>query len=327
MGGELLGDFSWEVFEAGYEWDPWLCTGPKSDAALIPAFVLGYPSRRYAPLRRYPALFREFAAVTPTQEGILLFANEFGNLREQPLLRDPEGARDSSWSVGGETYAVWRREIFDMRHVVTLWDMVQRGDVDGLSRQIRWDKDERWGKDLVLFDSHPELKPKRKPKPPDERARKLIAFGGGIPESWRHASGQEHFVGPAIDYIQQVTNRDLEGGVSPKLDGGARGGHPTLRYVPNSLSGALWLQVAEAISGKKIYRICEVCGRAFEVRPETTRSDRVYCRAACRTRAYRTRQDKARQMYAAGKTLRAIAKELGSDIETVKKWVTDPDER
>ena len=55
---------------------------------------------------------------------------------------------------------------------------------------------------------------------------------------------------------------------------------------------------------------------------EDKRADSTFCGNACRQRAYRARQKRARELRGGGASLRDIARELGSNITTIKGWVT-----
>jgi hypothetical protein len=96
---------------------------------------------------------------------------------------------------------------------------------------------------------------------------------------------------------------------------------PPLHLVPSTLLGALWVQLAEAVSGDKVLHQCQACRRWFELSPETNRISRVYCSDACRSRAYRSRKERARELAAAGTPIRKIARMLDSDEQTVAGWV------
>jgi hypothetical protein len=97
---------------------------------------------------------------------------------------------------------------------------------------------------------------------------------------------------------------------------------PKLHIVPTNLHGAMWLQLAQALEDNKSYRRCKICSRWFELSPETgARTSRHYCSDACRSRAYRSRKERARKLHAKGTAIRKIAEELGSNVETVKKWI------
>jgi predicted nucleic acid-binding Zn ribbon protein len=89
----------------------------------------------------------------------------------------------------------------------------------------------------------------------------------------------------------------------------------------HTLLDAMKLQLAEAIVLAKSYRDCEHCGKPFEVTPQVNRADRVYCSDNCRVKAYQRRRKQAIKMREDGDTLREIAKVLGSDMSTIKKWV------
>lgn len=95
-----------------------------------------------------------------------------------------------------------------------------------------------------------------------------------------------------------------------------------LCFQPSSLASALWLQVAEAIDGEKSFLRCEFCGKAFTV-TEEKRADSAFCGNACRQRTYRARQKRARELHGGGASLRDIARELNSNITTIKGWVTE----
>jgi hypothetical protein len=126
---------------------------------------------------------------------------------------------------------------------------------------------------------------------------------------------------PALAFVHQQVNEHLAGAVTPRLEYDGENGGQYVELLPQNLLAALWLQFALAVAGDKDYRDCEVCATPFEVSLDAARADRVFCSNACRSKAYRQRQEKARRLYVEGKTARAIAKELGSDLATVKKWI------
>lgn len=112
-----------------------------------------------------------------------------------------------------------------------------------------------------------------------------------------------------------------------------------LKFEPNSLLGAVWLQFALAISGDKHYRQCPGCQNFFEVSPSVRRDDtsqpeegddsrkrrkrvdRSHCDNACRSSAYRQRKAKAKRLHGQGLEIDEIAGELDTNPEQIKKWV------
>jgi hypothetical protein len=81
------------------------------------------------------------------------------------------------------------------------------------------------------------------------------------------------------------------------------------------------MQFANAVEGGKEYRRCDTCKTWFEASAHA-RAGAKFCRNACRFRAYRIRQAKAREFYAQGVTVSDIATRLNSDDETVKGWLS-----
>src|SRR5262249_24513936 len=102
----------------------------------------------------------------------------------------------------------------------------------------------------------------------------------------------------------------------------SRRGHPALSYYCPSLLSAVLLQFATAVNENVGHGRCRECGTWFVVAPNAFRSSRMFCSTGCRSKAYRERQVRARQMYTAQKSFEEIAKELDSDVATIKKWVT-----
>ena len=125
----------------------------------------------------------------------------------------------------------------------------------------------------------------------------------------------------AISEMEQTIANELEGRLRVKFAQDRQVGGFALQIAPVSLVGALWLQLAEAISGGKKHRACLDCGTWFEVTPEKNRESRLYCKEACRSRAYRARKEKAQALAAVGKTAKEIAKELDVDLKSVKVWL------
>src|SRR5262249_22046787 len=96
-------------------------------------------------------------------------------------------------------------------------------------------------------------------------------------------------------------------------------GKTFLRDLPRNLLGAIYLQFAHAIQGGRQSRRCQQCNTWFEL--ARGRTDRSYCSNACRTRTHRERQQRAREMHAKRIPLPKIARELETDLATVKNWI------
>lgn len=301
--------FIWNVLPGGYRWtDAETVEGEKPGRYLVESWDIPEGSKRYQPLRLYPALFRTFADITPEEDDILLFANEYGRLTAPgemlivPSERSPrEGTLDA-----GEPLSLWVSEIADMNQALTLWDMAQDRDVTGLSDFIHWSGNS------VHYDSGPGL----------ERTTRTVAH---LDEEPRLIGILLHgdLVTPALFQVQHVVNQHLEGRLSPKVLWDTDYTHLNLHFMPESLIGALWLQFAQAIDGNKTYRRCDECRAWFELSPEVARTTKRFCSNACRVKAYRERKAAARQLHSEGVDIEEIANRLDSDPETVAGWVPD----
>ena len=97
-----------------------------------------------------------------------------------------------------------------------------------------------------------------------------------------------------------------------------------LRIVPKNLLGAMWLQYARSIDGKKDYRQCRQCGKWFELSLEANRPTRLFCEDACRYKFYRERIAAAQKLHFEGVTTEAIAQRLETDTATVEGWIVRP---
>jgi hypothetical protein len=290
------------------------------------------PSRWYAPLQDEPALFRTFAYTPATKEGILEFASRFGMLgspaevgTDLPPIMDQSGF---CCCVTAEPLAAWMAQIFSMRQAVGLWDMAIARDVAGLAELIFCRGD------AVQYQPKPAwfLPTRVAEEPPEdggewlEAAQPLILHRDhwSVEYFWRLPNVA--LVEAAVVAVEAIANRHLQDAASIRLVADLGTGCPAVRHVPGSLAGALWLQFAEAASARKRFRTCKECGRWFEIPLRGARISREYCSNACRSRAYRGRQERARQLYAEGKSFKEIAREFDTDVRTVKKWVASSKE-
>jgi hypothetical protein len=301
MVGTFL-DFEWSVEDGGYRWFPlprskvelsepplWADEAGPEVKVLAVTKPTCHPGKPYQPLQKYDALFRTFANLDTSEEAIVSFADRYGRLtdcREHPLEfeeRCRQADQDSDARLCGETYPFWCDEIETMRRTVSLWDLIQKGDLNGLSKHIRWEKQ---GTELsVFYDSHPDQPVDSRPDNA-ERIRIASGISGDLSRQYR----LNDLVLPAQTYLQGVVNEKLARGVISQLLPAPETRQLTLYHVPRDLLGALWLQFARAMSGNKEYRVCKECGEWFEVSPERSRTTRQFCSDACKSKAYRGRR-------------------------------------
>jgi hypothetical protein len=291
-------------------------------------------TRWYEPFQDEPALFRKFADMPPSPEYILQFANEYGNLGEFERELGPGETSLGMRIVKAEPLIGWVGMIRSMRQAVSLWDLAMDGDMEALEERMFWEENlvvyrppslskllgahqDRWNfwigieppdPHVELFDDRYVLRNSE-----HDQSQSVRLFGD--------------IVAAALFTVQRIINPWLIGdpdrrGPFLRLDMEIESKRPRLRHWPSNLATALWLQFATAVSENRRYHLCKECGRWFEVPRRGGRISREYCSNSCRTIAYRGRQEKARQLHSEGKPLKEIAQELGSDVKTVKGWIS-----
>jgi hypothetical protein len=263
---------------------------------------------RYDPIKRESALFRIFANTPATKEAILEFANQYGLLysvgAKVELERD--GRKLDSW---GTPYTDWRNNILALRHWIKVWDFIADRDSRGLAQyerrlpELAQIEDEISGGGLTVQSLIGDLRDTR-----------------GLDRKQRLAAAKQ-----ALSFA--VLESPLVASMRFNLKNDAAPGslHPRLRA--EHLVTALWMQFALAIVENKEYRRCKHCQKPYELAPDVARTNRDYCSHTCRLKAYRKRQKDAMRLHKKGKTLRAIADELESDVKFVRGWIAAAKEK
>ena len=345
--------FRWQPPVTGHRWalarpvtDLWSVAREKAQVLCprngFPMFWKYYGKEEsiYEPLEVASGLFRELAAIDPSTEGILPFADRYGPLTPGRLFV-PEGNRESfpkpprpsspsyepvrpinsgdvnqqEWSghwvlrgaVMGDSLEDWQGNIRDLKALVGLWDAFGR-------------KDRRLIENVVQFDWDGK---KRLVRLIDEGGREL-----DDPVLWDQPSSVSLTLQKAAQHalLRALTSRTTNGS-SISLHRAESPHHTKLAIVPRSLRDAIWLQFALAVIGHKKYGACDVCGKPYEISPQVARTNRTLCSAACKARAHRQRRDRALKLDSEGRTPKQIAKQVGSQLSTVQKWLTEAKEK
>lgn len=286
MSADLL-QFQWDVSRSGYKIVLGRFLGSQSeiDEPILTDGVgigTGYERKTYFPLK-HSALFCKFAELDNNGQAILNFANVYGFLRndtrqlrlsDQPTITS-DGRRGHL--VGyGESLNSWIHAIDTMKPAVTLWDMAQNRDEEGLSKIIKWVSDDR-----VLYENVVN----------GMFTGTTIADKSDNPDVFGRFRGVGDLITPAKYCLQKMVNKELTESASPKLLWENNVPHRLgLYFAPSSLIGALWLQFAEAIGRNKEFKRCRECNGLFDVSGPGSRKDREFCRPACKTRAHRKKR-------------------------------------
>ena len=366
MDGELY-QCSWPVPASGYRWEQILPASvhmdkeyanewfnDDDDSILLQiirgemfCYLVENPSEgslfdvpAYNPFAVRPHLFRTFADTDPTPRAILDFASRYGWLGAGTSIkaRDHKPRTRRRTALVGESYGTWVRQIALMRDMVRLWDLCGAGNIEALSRHIRWDSEKV--KVKVIYQSQPSRSAEDLATPVYARPHELLSYR-------RHHEtiaeiGPKILIGPIQDqesfeferltpgdvllpallYLQRQINKHLEASAEPRMLWDLAGIRLNLRFLPSYLLSMLWMQFACEVSGKVAFRECGSCQRWVRIGPDAARTSRLYCSNACRMRGLRDRQRAARALRSEGKSIEAIADELNSDAETIKKWVS-----
>jgi hypothetical protein len=299
--------------------------------ALVPAEASPVAGAGASPLRPEPdaALFRNFAELRPDKASILAFANRHGNLGVGHDLRPATSTESVGGSpMRGTLLVTWQHQISDMQRLVGLWDLLRAGDSQRLAAHIRWQETAKRGAS-VHFHSDADGGRGGGPALGFQRTKALIASCDTRPELLAEFEAGDP-VAPAWAYLQQdldlhlrhVAGWDGADMLAAVAAWDPKRGRPALRFEAPTLLAAIWVQLADAIGNDRTFGRCQGCGRWFEVGFDAARTHRRTCSNACRSRSHRERQERARRLHAAKKTFAEIAAELGSNLATIKKWIT-----
>jgi hypothetical protein len=295
-----LSRFVWPVSKKGYSW----LNAENGDVYLRD---WGYYSdhTHYLPLE-VSGLYRAFAETHMTYVGVWSFVQRYGLL-----------GGFAHHMAYDEPFKIWLREILRMRQAVLLWDAATARDMATLKRYIKWD-----GANAVWY-RHPVSRIPKFARDMPELFETLISRKGS--ETYWEDPFQSltpgDLIKPALFYVQNEVNASLERTVVPSLLWDPNHLAMKLRLSPGTLLGCLWLQFADSIDNNTLYRECLHCGTPFAVGPGTARMTKLFCSNACRSKNYRERQAKAQRLHAEGRALGDIARELDTDVDTVRAWI------
>jgi hypothetical protein len=314
-------EFRWPVRDCGYCWfrgkrgaspDTPIETLPKDRAGgelmLMPAATCAETER--FPLKEHSGLFALFAEVQSTAD-ITVFANRYGLLGlsshgreavalppwphpepsplversafQRVLVKADDLARGAF--VRCEWFSDWHTEIANMTLAINAWHSVRS-----------WTEGGRIPKPRHWVPTHWKIDDVSTPATVKARGRSLI-------EELISTVFKEHGVA--------WTTATVSGG--------------RVHLLPRNLLGAMWLQLADAVAENKELRRCEssTCERKWFVTPDPygPRADATFCSDPCRHKAYRERKAKARALATRGATPREIAKQVNTEIDTVRGWI------
>ena len=260
---EVLNDpfvFRWTVNLSGYEW----AEGADRKLRLFPIFVPGAGGRLLYPPER--GLFREFAALSPTRDAILEFAEKYGDLFCSWNMMHTRVSHGSL--AGGTSLERWKAKIGDMRDLVDIWEQIQDQQrhrelnkiIVRTGNAICY---QRGGTDVTLA-----------------RGEDLNRFN------------PKDVVLPARCALQWEINRRLSDTETPTLTVAhlalTRDNRPRMVFRPSNLLADMWVRFAQMIAGEFRLKQCAVCNEYFQVGPGGRRQHTETCSPRCRKQKSRT---------------------------------------
>lgn len=285
-------EFTWNVARCGYRWvtqsgERYLCA---VDALEMPGGrdLLNRDQQTHRPLERHTGLFREFAALRPTEAQVLTFADRYGLLERGSNLECD--TRFGRVAVHGEKLEDWKKEIMAMKAAVTLWDAISRGRKEklaGFRRQFKL-------RSLPL------------------EVQRRLHLDKDDPAMAAHSAVQRE---TDARLIRHVVSRLVFAGDQPRLQ---------VCLAPQNLLGAMWLQFAASVDALKTFLKCAQCGAPFEISRSPTTGKRIdarFCSVRCRVNHNRGKKRQAHRLSEAGRSEREIARELKTRLRTIKGWL------
>jgi hypothetical protein len=241
----------------------------------------------YRPGEERTALYRTFAGLEPTPRSVLRFANRFGQLGQTGDVRS--------------FFDAWAGHIAWMRQLVALANALG---------------DDAAGIRTVLGPiAREDLRAVA------ERRRSAIAavrVASLTDDEYAH-------IGLARILLALLGSGGLLSGLSLASGRDPRTGRRVVGFTHDDLAGFLLFQFARAWLGDWQLRRCDGCGKWFRLLPAVNRANRTSCSNSCRVNLCRRRRRQAvqlaEQLRAEGKSMREIAREVGSDMDTVKGWL------
>ncbi len=317
----------------------------------------GYVLRR--PLEDEPALYRKFVSLQTDNLGDLKeFADAHGCLGDPglgqsvefvanslvagrfcPLARKCEGG----WlvKVDGESHASWVCAITLLRIAVNVFDWLQAEDGVALRKVLRFEPRPPLPPELIkgneellstygnglggywwIDTSRDQGLPKLTHDP--NRVRRFVLVPG------RQLSANENILDVGWAWLLAAVNEHLRDRSSPFL-ARTQDGQITQEFVPRDLHAAMWGQLYQAITGDKLARSCDACGKWYEIfnGPNGHTVRKLYCTPTCRTNKSRERKEQAIRLGGEGITPQEIVNRLSASggkttLASVKKWLKKP---
>jgi len=261
-----------------------------------------------------PTAFRTFAETCGDEEGVVAFANTYGLLgcanSSNPFDEVTfEGDALLLWEA--EPVQVWQDHAAALGRAIALWDSLRSSPRK--MRELVWQAflhEAVVPEGLMPFSAptgpSPTTMPQSNSDPInlmqselfDRISRELPSLYHAPPPRSSAQTRQIKRWGWVLLGLV-VTSRLRSLSVAPELQPMPVASRARERSLPTAMAlgfsahtliGALWLQLATAISSGYAYRQCIGCGKWLTIHPDEHRTNRTTCSTNCRSKVYRDRK-------------------------------------
>jgi hypothetical protein len=306
--------FDWFDLTRGYGWSQ-AVAGARANQKELDETAAS--TRTFSARRENSGLFLSLAETRADQRGVLKFLFD---CEDRLLWRSGQARADMPKFpdfMGGPNLTEWVAAARWMRLLVALWRSVRSQDRSSLQRHIHWQAERGSAAQVVYIckhHHHPDAE-----LPADGVAEPIASRE--VRPGWLQILKPPDLTGPAVAFLKAKISAYLADLVRPQFLIEVKTTRLRLEPIPKTFFALLWLQFGEAVAEAKEYERCLSCGFYFERSPATARSNRRFCSNACRSRMYRKRQERAQRLYEEGMPLSQIARELETNVRTVRGWL------
>lgn len=239
----------------------------------------------YEPLTENPELFRTFCSLPETEGAFADFARRYGFLGSHELVLWHSGGVVPECRDAESFFGCWVFNLRLMKALLTAYDSVRRS---------RWNDLAKWLEISPVPGDSRRLRVQ--PRPDSPLSMGVVGLLNSMALQFNVVRAPEaptQGQRTRATVLQWVTN-----GISLQLSGSAAVHAElrtvtaqydyALRFVPDSLLGAMWLQFAETVEGSLDHRQCRSCRNWMLVSAgKGRRAHAHFCSANCRLRYWR----------------------------------------
>jgi hypothetical protein len=248
----------------------------------------------------YPYLFRTFAELEPDKESFLQFANTYGELDTAYSDWQDTAIHTAEKPKYSNTFSLtrWRQDHHLLRRAILLSDGIKSDAWVDAMEDITFDPASPYDEDhyLVTDNKFDAIKPKQ------SNPGVYFVYFSSIKRIEESSFVTLTITDKDVDEEGEITKTVALRLLAEWISNGLRDASPSLKQsgasfelemTSDTLIGAMWCQLADAVAKNTEFRQCANCGGWFSVSGRHARSDKQYCSGGCRLKAFKARQQQA----------------------------------